>query len=603
MTMFKKMIAIFFLMILLIVVINTYQISSNTISSFDESTSSRFRNMSVNMIGNTEQYFNMMELTIEDLTSDINFMEAFYQISQHGDADPAAAQVWQNKMSNTLYHSAIADNFYRVSIFSENGFYLSNHIDRNDSLVSMSEEAQEIIAGIPYLSKAVQTPYHRHIIAPHRDHFTLGKEAMVFSVIQSITLHGKAIGFIEVTADTAELANLFRTDSPSVMVYAVFDDGTVIYDTGIPGVEYGGIPLNEFLDYKDRSGPHLNVYHSQNRWLGMDLYLTQDISVLSNMQFELVARYIRFSAIIACIALLLVVITSKGLTRSIRLLTTKVQTLQAESLIRMKDPSKVDTFVTSASDPEIHELEKRFNALVANLQNATKNEIAMRERTTNARLNALQAQINPHFVYNTLNIIAAKGIESGNEEVTDLCAQFGQMLRYSTDTRSKSVYVWEDVEHVSNYLMLLKARYEDGLEYSIHIPAEMNNLKIPRLTLQPLVENSIVHGFGEGTEVRRIHIRGEIQNGEMLLEVRDNGQGFQPELLAQIQAAIEAIMHHPAEEPTSNGHIGILNTCWRLVHYNEGAPISMQISNDCGALVRLRIPLTQNSGEKKPGNA
>lgn len=598
MNMIRRMILIFFLMILLIVIINTYYLSITNIAGADEFSADRFRNMAVSMVHNSEQYFTMMDLAIEDLVSDFDFTNAFYQIAEHGDEDPVAAQAWQNKMSYTLYHSAIAENFYRVSIFCENGFYLSNHIDRNDSLVSMSEEAQEIIAGIPYLADVKETPYLRHVIAPHPDHFTLGKEAMVFSTVRSITMHGKHVGYIEVSADAKELETLFLTDSPAVMVYARFQDGTVLYDTGNPNTVYNNIPFNEFLEYEDDNGLNLNIYHSQSRWLGLDLYLTQSISVRIARIQTMVFKYIRFSAIVAAAALAMVVVVSMHLTKSIRLLTTKVQTLPVKSLVKTKNPPKLDTFVTSSNDTEIHELEKHFNALVANLQNATKNEIAMRERTTNARLNALQAQINPHFVYNTLNIIAAKGLESGNEEVTDLCAQFAQMLRYSTDTRSKSVFVREDVEHVTNYLLLLKARYEDGLEYSIQIPEEMNAIKIPRLILQPLVENSIVHGFDAGVEVRRISIRGEIQKGEMLLEVRDNGRGFPPEVLTQLQAAIEIILHQPGEEPQGNGHIGMLNTCWRLVHYNEGKPISMQVRNDNGAVVQLRIPLDQNSAER-----
>ena len=598
MNMSRRMILIFFLMILLIVTINTYYLSITNIASFDDLSAGRFRNMAANMVRNAEQYFTMMDLAIEDLCSDFDFLEAFRQIAEHGDKDPVAAQAWQNKMSYTLYHSAIAENFYRVSIFCENGFYLSNHIDRNASLVSMSDEAQEIIAGIPYLADVKKTPYLRHVIAPHPDHFTLGKEVTVFSTVRSITIHGKHIGYIEVSADAKELQTLFPTDNPAVMVCAAFQDGTVLYDTSPSGTVFENIPLDKFLDYQDPSGLNLNIYHAQSRWLDLDLYLTQNISFRTDRIQNMIWKYIRFSAIIACIALAMVVVVSMHLTKSIRQLTTKVQTLPVKSLVKTKNPPKLDTFVTSSNDTEIHELEKHFNALVANLQNATKNEIAMRERTTNARLNALQAQINPHFVYNTLNIIAAKGLESGNEEVMDLCAQFAQMLRYSTDTRSKSVCVWEDVEHVTNYLMLLKARYEDGLEFTIQIPEEMNTIKIPRLTLQPLVENSIIHGFDAGIEVRRISIRGEIQKGDMLLEVRDNGRGFPPDILAQLQASIEIILHQPGEEPQGNGHIGMLNTCWRLVHYNEGKPISMQVRNDDGAVVQLRIPLDQNSTEK-----
>lgn len=587
----KKMISVFILMIFLIVGINTYYLSKTNIQGSDAFTENRFVSMGDILPRNAEQYFAMIDLAFEDLISDPDFLEAFEMLAGSQSLEPVKAQVYQNKMSYTLYHSAIADNFYRVSIYSENGFYMSNHIDRNDSLVSMSEEAQEIILGLSYLPAVKAAPHSRHVIAPHPDSFTLSMEVPVFSVVRSIIVHGQSIGFIEVSAKTAELEQIFRTDNKSVAVSAVFQDGTVLYNTGEYDTDFVNIPLNTYMDYNANDGTPLKVYHSENRWLGLDLYLSQDNSERAAAVTALVARYIRLSAMIGTLAAIAVVFFSVRLTKSIHWLSNKMQSMPVESLVKAEEPPRIDEFVTSPSDTEVYELEKQFNTLVFNLHSATRREIAMRENTTNARLNALQAQINPHFVYNTLNIIAAKGLESGNEEVTDLCSQFAQMLRYSTDTRSKSVFLREDVEHVTNYLMLLKARYEDGLEYEIELPEEMMDIRIPRLTLQPLVENSIVHGFDDGIDVRRIHIQGQIRNTLMLLEIRDNGKGFPTEVLTQLTAAIDSINHHPAQAPESSSHIGLLNTCWRLHHYSKDAPISMELSNDNGAVVKLWIPI------------
>lgn len=109
----------------------------------------------------------------------------------------------------------------------------------------------------------------------------------------------------------------------------------------------------------------------------------------------------------------------------------------------------------------------------------------MREGTLQAQLSACQTQINPHFVYNTLNIISAKSMESGNYEVIEICDQFAQMLRYATDTRSRTATMAEELENVRYYLMLSKARYEDNLEFTIDVPDNLNALVVPKLTLQP----------------------------------------------------------------------------------------------------------------------
>lgn len=590
MKMSVKMILIFFVMILLIVSVNTYYLTVTNIAGSDAFSADRFRNMAANMVRNAEQYITMMDLAIEDLMADSDFVEAFYQLALHGDSDPAAVQILQNKMTSTLYHSPLADNFYRVSVYAENGYFLSNHFDRNDTILSLSDEARELIPSIPYLREVKAAPFNRHIIAPHADPFTLSREVRVFSNVRSVMRHGKHIGYIEIAASVEELEQLFATDNPIVMVRAELGGGSVLYQNMPDAAVYKQVPLQSFMEYTDPNGLHRNVYHTESRWLGMDIFLSQDAAYRHSMIMGLVWRYIRFSLVIALVAVTLVVVISLGLTRSVRLLTHKVQSLPVDKLLRKKNPPKVDTLVTLPGDREIYELEKNINTLMLNLQSAAQNELAIRESAVNARLNALQAQINPHFVYNTLNIISAKSMESGNEDVVELCDQFAQMLRYSTDTRSRTATVLEDLNHARNYLMLLKARYEDGLEYSIDVPAEMDQIVIPKLSLQPLVENAIVHGFDCGMTVRKISIHGYLRQKEMLLEIHDNGQGFAPEVLERLRASIDRITHHATEAPEENGHIGLLNTCWRLFYYSKGA-ISMEVMNDTGALVRLRMPL------------
>ena len=142
-------------MIVLIVIVNTIYLGQSNLEWSYSATAGSYQNMAANMVRSMEQYFTMMDLAIEDLTSDTVFMEAFYQVAQGDDGDPAQVLASQNRMFQALYHSPIADNFYRVSIFSENGFYMSNHIDRNDSLVSMSDESREMIAATPYLKAMI----------------------------------------------------------------------------------------------------------------------------------------------------------------------------------------------------------------------------------------------------------------------------------------------------------------------------------------------------------------------------------------------------------------------------------------------------------------
>ena len=161
----------------------------------------------------------------------------------------------------------------------------------------------------------------------------------------------------------------------------------------------------------------------------------------------------RLALLILLPSMVLIVLVSIGLTRSIRKLTRKVRQVPADSVLSpsaLPDEKLLST-VTSQRDRETYELEQVFNHLMLRLRDSMTNELALREGALHAQLSALQTQINPHFIYNTLNIISAKSMESGNYEVIEICDQFAQMLRYSTDTRSRIATMAEEIENCLLY--------------------------------------------------------------------------------------------------------------------------------------------------------
>ena len=207
-----------------------------------------------------------------------------------------------------------------------------------------------------------------------------------------------------------------------------------------------------------------------------------------------------------------------------------------------------------------------------------------------AQLNALQVQINPHFVYNTLNIISAKGMESGSEEISDLCDQFAQMLRYANDLRSRDASLGDELQNARRYLTLVKARYEDLLTFTIEAPEEALPMRIPKLTIQPLLENAL------GARLFRAH--GAAGNRRGGAPGRQQAQahrarqcnGFEESMLTQLRAAFQRIAANtPREAVFGDGHIGLLNTFMRLHYYSRGK-IHMYIYNDGGAVVELTLP-------------
>ena len=154
----------------------------------------------------------------------------------------------------------------------------------------------------------------------------------------------------------------------------------------------------------------------------------------------------------------------------------------------------------------------------------------------------------------------------------------------------------EELENVRYYLMLSKARYEENLEFTIDVPRDLSGLTVPKLTLQPLVENALNHGFNGSNALRKLWIIGHICDQKFTLEIRDNGNGFSREMLARLRRQIDEVETNKLTIDTSNGHIGLVNTFLRLHYYSNGT-MHMAICNDDGAVVTLTFPLPDGRGE------
>lgn len=587
----RKMILIFSAMILLTIGINTAYLIQTSLDRTQENAQMRFNNMGTNMVRSIEQYVRIMDLALADVSSDSSFMDAFAAATGDSSSINLVLSA-QNMMSQVLYHSPSVENFYRVSVFSRNGFFLSSHFEKNDTLVSMSDEARDIINGIPWLDSVEADAFQRHLIPPHNDAFCIAQDVPVFSAVRATTWHGKQIGFIEVAAVANDLSSLFAGETNDIWVQAVLSDGSCLYktDAGDTSVyDAKSLPLNTLTSYSDSLGNKRYVLRTESRWLGLNIYITEDPAVMNSALKSMIVSYIEFGVIIAAVVIALVVLVSISLTRSTRRLTEKVRQMPVGKIIAVQDPSKYLTCVTSARDAEIHVLESSFNEMLTALNLSAQNEIALHESILQSRLKALQTQINPHFVYNTLNIISAKSMENGNEEVTDICDQFAQMLRYSTDTRSETATLADELQQVQRYLLLYKARYEDHLTYAIDVSKNMLGLVLPKLTLQPLVENALTHGYDASVEVQHVEIIGSSDSNQFCLTIRDNGVGFSPDKLQELSHEIEMIESNSSSVLSTSEHIGLINTCQRLHYYSKGT-ISIRLSNENGGVVRVIIP-------------
>ncbi|WML42840.1 sensor histidine kinase [Neobacillus sp. PS3-40] len=196
----------------------------------------------------------------------------------------------------------------------------------------------------------------------------------------------------------------------------------------------------------------------------------------------------------------------------------------------------------SSSSLEIIELNRTYNQMVENtnhlIQEVYEKEL-LRSRT---ELKALQAQIDPHFLYNTLNALYWSLEEKGEEELGGLVIAMSELFRYTIGTASDGwVTIRDELNHIERYLLLMKMRLGDRLLWDISAPIEYLDVKIPKLTIQPLVENAILHGIENKRKQGSVSISIEKAScsSNLIISVQDNGMGIDSETLYDLNKAIE----------------------------------------------------------------
>ncbi len=182
---------------------------------------------------------------------------------------------------------------------------------------------------------------------------------------------------------------------------------------------------------------------------------------------------------------------------------------------------------------EIGELGQSFNSMctqiegyIAMLEEEKRQVARVEENKRKAEMRVLQAQINPHFLYNTLDSLYWYSISGKKDEIGQIVVDLSQMLRIGLSKGSEEISVEQELKHVENYLRIQKVIFSDKFDYEIVCGPDVGRYRIVKILLQPLAENSMVHGFADMESMGRIRVRAEIEGSEMAFRVTDNGCGF-----------------------------------------------------------------------------
>jgi two-component system, sensor histidine kinase YesM len=578
-------------LILLLVValgIGFYRYASNL---FERNAYTNLSVLANRMSQQVDNLIRPMDFVTTYLLSNGEFMSAMASLSALDRANAGNLlylnEGWQT-INGALLSYSLTKNFYSVNVFNRRGDFLSSNFQQHRDTRNVAAE----IDHLPWAAEADRAAGRAVILPPYPDPWAAAPGAAVYGLARSVQGPTGGMGYLEVQNSAEDLSKLFSVpDLRAVAVLAITRGGAVFYSsrpmTAALVAYYAGRPspseevtlvrnpvsgADEILAGSTAASTGIHVVLAQEKTA-----LLEPLAVIRNVTF-----LIGFLIVAASFGFNL--LSSRQLTRPLLLLKQQMERTELANL-----PERL---VFERTHDEIASLNHSFERLRERLTDAVRREIASHSLQVEARLDSLQAQVNPHFIYNILTVLANKGLESGDDEIVGICEGLASMLRYSTSTARRAATVEEEVEHVRTYLSLMKKRFEHRLRYSVEVPPEILGESIPKIVLQQVTENSLTHGSRENQGTLTVCVRGRVEDGRWMIEVADDGQGFAPGKLEELREKFRAIEQGLAEAGAraglAIGGMGLVNTYGRLaLFYGPGFLFSLDNGPDGGARVRI----------------
>lgn len=247
----------------------------------------------------------------------------------------------------------------------------------------------------------------------------------------------------------------------------------------------------------------------------------------------------------------------------------------------------------STTMDEIGILDHKYEEMVSGINKLINQDIRNQMELTKMNLKILQTQINPHFLNNILQSIATQALSEGAEDVYVLLGKLARIFRYNIDMNEDSVPLLKELEHIQNYLELQKQRFKDKLEFEIVCDAAAKTVIVPKIILQPLVENSIKYNTMKADSLCKVKIEIHILNNEFILSVIDNGIGMSDDKKEMIKQKYEQYTRKIEEDQG----IGLLNVLWRI-QIACGSRMKWDIEdNNPGTRIVISWPLDVSSAD------
>mgnify|MGYP000999485605 FL=1 len=293
-------------------------------------------------------------------------------------------------------------------------------------------------------------------------------------------------------------------------------------------------------------------------------------------------------AIIAMLIISIFSVTSVFISRS---LTIPLENM-VDTMIRIKE-GDTSLRLQGLKDDEIGKLGEVFNEMLDRIQYLIMREYQSEILMNQAKYKALQAQVNPHFLYNTLDTMSSIAASQQCNTVSNLCKALSNIFRYSIDMKNNLSTIEKEIIHLKNYMYVMNVRMQNDIDININVDKNLLNELIPRISIQPMVENSIIHGLKDKHGDKKVSIEVKPYGEDILISVADNGIGMDAE---QINHQLEVADTDVLKKGSS---IGLTNINARVkLLFGKDYGIKVHSVKGEGSTVTLRIPRVKEGGDK-----
>lgn len=547
-----------------------------------------------------------------------------------------------NKFSNMAEQSAVINTRQIVNQVNTNlDYYLKNMMQISDSLKDILSSSENIpsenllqqmnmvlgtrkdivslavfssegklLAGVPinntksdinvkneeWFYTPLKEPANLYFSSPHVQNLFEGQHSWVVTLSRAVTLkiNGRDTqGLLLVDMNFSAIDQLLQNVKLGTKgyIYIIDSNGNIVYHPQQQLINAG--LKHENLDdvSKHVFGRYFDNYNGQRRLITIDTvnYCRWRIIGIAYMDEMSVIRRDIVNYVLFILLIGVIVTTSISSALSAKI---SQPIKQLEKSMKLVEQGNFDINIDVKGEAEVAQLSKTFNMMVVRIRALMEQIVLEQEAKRISELNALQAQINPHFLYNTLDSIVWMAENGKSDDVVTMVTSLARLFRISISKGRNVITVREEVEHARNYLVIQKIRYKNKFEFKIDVQEEALNCRTLKLLIQPIIENSIYHGIEYMVDQGFIGVSVRIEDGKLLYAIKDNGLGMSKQVL-------DSLLSKDQKNDRGSG-VGVKNVHERIqLYYGSEYGLQVESEEEVGTTVRIWQPLKkdENTGD------